>query len=228
MKYRLTSLAIATGVLLAACQSPVGQTKPMDDVAAMDEKARRDFGASYAGFIVEAAPESRKVETRKLTSRTSLMKAGGLRLELLLGDRWSQKGPDQYEYLRTESRYRVLDSKGDLLASGESVMSTRDLGEEGIPEFIRVFWDASSGGFLVEEEHNWSTGRCLALFPDAASGKWTVKHFQLPRPKRIMPGGSRPECAGFQEGKVYFNFEGATLAVPIDLLPGIELGFSIG
>jgi hypothetical protein len=221
-------LTLGMGILLAACQSPAVRTKAATDIEDMDEMSSQEFREEYARFIVEMAPSSIKVETRKLASRTSLMKAGGLRLELLLGDRWSQKGPDQYEYLRTESRYRVLDGAGRLLASGESVISTADLGEEGIPEYIRVFWDATSGGFLVEEEHNWSTGRCLALFPDAASGKWTVKHFQLPRPKRILPGGSRPECVGFQEGKVYFTFEGVTLAVPIESLPETGLGFSIG
>ena len=108
-------------------------------------------------------------------------------------------------------------------------MALQDIGDEQIPEHIRVSLDKATGGFLVDEEHNWSTRRFIAFRPGAEGSAWDVKVFHLPDRRSFPPIGPHSRCLGLFNGMVYFECADQTFAIPVEKLPEVEdLGYSIG
>ncbi len=219
--------ALLLPLLLLSCKAPKPPGNSNDDWNQKDAAAAEAFRQEYAAFMVSTAPAFDRKEIRRLSKRMLIKEAGGMHLELNLGDRWTTAG--QYNLKRTESRYRVVDAKGKVLASAESVMAAQDLGEAQIPEHIRVYFDAATGSFLIDEEHNWSTRRFIAFQPSLGGAGWDVKYFHLPERAKFPPIGYKSTCVGFAGGIVYFECAERTFAMPLDRLPVQEdLGYSIG
>ena len=218
---------ILTGcAILAACRGPQPLVEPRDDWRERDEACVAAFRREYARW--EAVGESGGVVTEAvrrggLRQRNVLVTAEGWRLELVLGDRYKSATG-----LRTESRYRLVDRNGGVLATAESVMASEDAGESDVPEYVRVWVDPVDGGVLIDEEHNWSTRRRVAMTP-GEDGTWRTRVFFLPDRDSWPPFGFHSMCMGLAGGRVWFSCAGRTYAIPVEQLPeALELGYGNG
>lgn len=218
---------ILTGcAVLAACRGPQPLVEPRDEWRERDEACVAAFRREYARW--EAVGESGGVVTEAvgrggLRQRNVLVTEDRWRLELVLGDRYKSATG-----LRTESRYRLVDRNGGVLATAESVMASEDAGDSEVPEHVRVWVDPVDGGVLIDEEHNWSTRRRVAMTP-GEDGAWRSRVFFLPDRERVGSALPRSTCTGFSGGRVWFSCEDRTYAIPVDRLPeDLDLGYGIG
>ncbi len=218
---------ILTGcAVLAACRGPQPLVEPLDEWRERDEACAAAFRREYARW--EAVGESGGVLTEAvlrggLRQRNVLVTADGWRLELVLGDRYKSATG-----LRTESRYRLVDRTGGVLATAESVMASDDAGDSEVPEHVRVWVDPVDGGVLIDEEHNWSTRRFVAMTP-GEDGAWRTRVFLLPDRERVGPPSPRSTCTGFSGGRVWFECADRTYAIPVEQLPeDPDLGYGMG
>lgn len=106
------------------------------------------------------------------------------------------------------------------------MLSSSDLEKDDNDNIIRVFRDSITGAVLVFEEVCWSTRRYVYFEPTKYG--WAVRFCYLPSRLSANPT-IRSEAVGLRDGKVYFEADGETYAMPVaDLPEENDLGFGLG
>lgn len=237
MKFaRVSAAALLASLLMVSCRNPepVGESWRRGTAGDAAEDAAKDkaladaFRAKYAKWMVSAVPEFDRVERTRVEKRMILKRTGKVQLDLNLGDRWSLGR--QYNPSRTESRYRLTDIKGRVLASAESMLAVQDLSPRVDGQFIHVFHDPVTGGFLIAEEQCWTAFRYIVFRPGTEREGWTVNYCACPDreawPYRVNRTAS---FLGFYNGAIYFRCDGQAYAMPVDEAEQEDdLGYSIG
>jgi len=235
MHHGFTILALLLAV--SAC-SPYSANRELNADQQREEKliqkSKQDFQLDYAAYQIERLPDGVKgpdVKLEKFQRKQVLMAGRGLQLELELGDRWSVATNGVY---RTESRYRLRDGKGAVVASAESVYATQDVGSDDVGEWIIAMADHDERAFFIGEKHNWSTERYIVLWEikdeDGRSGAWSVRYVQVPsRFNGFAAFDVEPELLGVHDRKLVFRMDGRLYAVPLEKLDEVgSLAYSIG
>lgn len=220
MRHLLCLLLVA--VLVPTCSSPETGTAT-DDVQKSEEAHRAAFRENYAAWRVALpnVPAASIKEFTSLRKRMLLIQDTGITLDWEAGSRWET--PDGF---RTDSRYRLRDSKGRILASAESMLSLNDLEPGENDNIIQVFRDPTEQSVLVFEEVCWTTSRHI-LFQPTVHG-WSLRYFYLPARPSTNPT-IRSEVLGIRDGNIYFKADDEIYQMPIREFPEEkDLGFTCG
>jgi hypothetical protein len=155
-----------------------------------------------------------------------------MRLELKLGERWAVATNSIF---RTESRYRLCDQTGHILATGESTLALGDL--KGDWDYrIVVCSETARNTYFIGEEQSWATRRFILIRPNTDSpapnggvpAAWTVKYLWLPEPHDGLPS-EFPKILGIHSDRLYMQQDGRVYAFPLDTLEEVaNLAYSIG
>jgi hypothetical protein len=193
-----------------------------------------DFKRKYAEFLVTHAPQfTSPIKTEKFKVRQTVAKSHELELQLALGERWSVASNAIY---RSESRYRLVDAHGRLLAAAESTLATGDIELNGVG-WVTVFTDAETNSFFIAEEQSWATQRYILIYPakepelgqGATPKAWTVEYVRIPQRGSTYGLSDPPRLLGIRQGRLYFLQDGKTYAIPFEKLTKAgSLEYSIG
>jgi len=149
---KFSSALLLFAALISLCGCSTGKPSPNKIVEAKDRQLREAYRRKYAVF--EVSPGDLPKFDRKTFARPSrllsLTRANGIRLELKLGHRWAVQTNSVF---RTESRYRLCDDKGHILAAGESTLALEDLSPDREQE-ITLLSDPSRHAYFIAEEQS--------------------------------------------------------------------------
>ena len=123
MTLLIRSFLAATLALSIGCT-----TRPVSDSKKGTDVSNASDGQDLSRYEIATAdlPKFDRKVVRQLSRRLPLGDLESSRLELTLGERWAQTG----QKLRSESRYRVLDERGQLRAAAESTLAVEDLSSD--------------------------------------------------------------------------------------------------
>ena len=244
MKFSNRFLLLATLLPFCGCssikQNPNVDAQAKDHrrnevMAARERQFREEYHRQYAAFEVSSKelPVFEKKTFTRLSRVILLTRANRTRLELVLGHRWAVATNSIF---RTESRYRLCDGNGRLLAAGESTLALEDISSDGGQE-IALLSDSSRHAYFIDEEQSWATRRHILIRPsDDAEGvyggiptAWTVSYLQIPERHKSVSPLDHPRILGLHSDRLYIEQDGHIYAFPIDTLKqDTNLSYSIG
>ena len=194
--------------------------------------SQEEFLRRLARYEVSSAqlPHFERKHFGRFSAVTELLRTNGIRLTLRLGARTAS------EPYRTESRYRLTDPGGELLAVAESTLSTKYNMAGDSVAFTDVYFDSAKNGMLIFEKLGWTTNRYIvfrpgedALASESGEGRgWEVRYVVIPQPKNPF-GYEEHLVIGIHDGRVYLKCFDRYFAIPVnDLESYSDLGFKVG
>ncbi len=231
------AMALLT-VVMYSCAPAYRPTKAERKSSELEKKQdlkmrawKEEFLRKLARYEVSSAqlPHFEKKHAERFSAATELFRTGGSRLTLHLGARTAS------EPYRTESRYRLTNPRGELLAVAESTLSKYNISGDSVA-FTEVYFDAARNEILIFEELCWTTHRYIVFRPRkdglaSVSGegrRWEVRYVMIPHPQN--PFGIEEQMAiGIHDGRVYLKCFDHYFAIPVDDLESdSDLGFKVG
>lgn len=190
-----------------------------------DRHNATSFARENAAFRVADESEETFVHSlhEDFPKQQTILRAGGVSLELKLGELIHSGAPEGRNGYRTGSRYRIR-SAGRTLCEAESILSS----EADIDAKVYGFTGPESKSFLVMEVRL-GAGPRFVLFTSTGS-EWSVRYVEVP--VRCTPSASPmawqlPNILGIRDGRVLLKADGVTYAYPFTSLtevPTLEFG----
>lgn len=217
MRLALNISSIIVLLLTASCRSPdalLPESRAALEKQQEQQRLIEAFRARYAAYrLPVGSPVPRNVRSiKQVAERNDLGKLGSLRFELVLGDRWAYGRSSIY---RTESRYRLVDEAGKIVASAESTVANSDVGGDEIR--ITYCVDSGSRAAFIFEEVGWSVERAI-VFQKGADEAWTTRYVRLPKRHDGVDFSIDPKIIGAESGRLYFEYDDLRYAIPLDQL----------
>ena len=219
----------------SVCGCSTGKRSPYKNVESRERQLQEAYHRKYAEFEVSRGnlPKFERKTFARPSRLFALTRTNGIRLELKLGHRWAVQTNSVF---RTESRYRLCDDKGRLLAAGESTFALED-SSSGEAQEIILLSDPTHHAYFIAEEQSWATHRYILFCPsddaDAVSqgipAAWKVTYVWIPERSSAYGLNDRPHMLGLHSKHLYIEQDGHIYALPIDVLQEeTKLSYSIG